>query len=326
MKRITQSLFEDIQKITSGQIDEKKLTHDEDKDGDEDAADYMMKRRKAGGQSHTQAHAATRKHNEETEQDGEELEEDAEQLDEIGDTPAGKQALGTYVKKRAKQLPNIEVNYQMAPSEYAGMAKKYKNKVQKGIGRAVDRLTKEDVEKVDEVMWPGTPEYNKKFPKVSKPGQRMSKQDYGYRGPSGSETEEKPSSEEGKTRGKGRRKVREETVVKHDDFTLEVIDNPTFKDFFNAAKTYVDNADDAVVVAESFFNDQDYSLIIESELKKLYKDTLDNYEKDGYVIEDTKVTIDEDSGVSFEYTLVKEDKIVNYIHHGIVVVEDKGEE
>ena len=68
MKRITQSLFEEIQKVTSEQIDEKKnLTHDEDKDGDEDAADYMMKRRKAGGQSHAQSHAATRKHNEEVE-------------------------------------------------------------------------------------------------------------------------------------------------------------------------------------------------------------------------------------------------------------------
>ena len=37
-----------------------------------------------------------------------------EQLDEIGDTPAGRQALGKYVKKRTKQLPQIEVGYQMA--------------------------------------------------------------------------------------------------------------------------------------------------------------------------------------------------------------------
>lgn len=66
-----------------------------------------------------------------------------EQLDEIGDTPAGKEALGKYVKKRAKQLPQIEVGYQMAPSDSdARMVKKYKSKVTKGIGRAVDRLTK----------------------------------------------------------------------------------------------------------------------------------------------------------------------------------------
>ena len=66
-----------------------------------------------------------------------------EQLDEVGDTPAGRQALGKYVKKRVKQLPKIEVGYQMAPSDSdARMVKKYKTKVTKGIGRAVDRLTK----------------------------------------------------------------------------------------------------------------------------------------------------------------------------------------
>jgi hypothetical protein len=66
-----------------------------------------------------------------------------EQLDEVGDTPAGRQALGKYVKKRVKQLPKIEVGYQMAPSDSdARMVKKYQSKVNKGIGRAVDRLTK----------------------------------------------------------------------------------------------------------------------------------------------------------------------------------------
>jgi hypothetical protein len=65
------------------------------------------------------------------------------QLDEIGDTPAGKTMLGKYVKKRVKQLPKVEVGYQMAPDDSdARMIKKYQSKVNKGIGRAVDRLTK----------------------------------------------------------------------------------------------------------------------------------------------------------------------------------------
>ena len=72
-----------------------------------------------------------------------ELYEEVEQLDEIGDTPAGKKALGSYVKKRAKQLPQIEVGYQMAePGRQEKMYKKFKTKVGKGIGRAVDRLAK----------------------------------------------------------------------------------------------------------------------------------------------------------------------------------------
>jgi hypothetical protein len=316
MKRITQSLFEDIQKITSGQIDEKKLTHDEDKDGDEDAADYMMKRRKAGGQSHAQAHAATRKHNEETEQ------EDVEQLDEIGDTPAGKKTLGKYIKKRTKQLPNIEVNYQMAPDEYAGIAKKYKTKVQKGIGRAVDRLTKEDVEQVDEVMWPGTPEYNKKFPKDSKPGQRMSKQDYGYRGPSGSETEEKPSAEEGKTRGKGRRKVREETIVKHDDFEVMLPETLTFKDYLNAARTYVEDEQDAVNVAEAFYKSEDISIIIEHHIKTMYESLVGEYKAKGLEVSDIEISYIDDEPCA-EYIVTESDTVKRYIHHGTII---KGEE
>ena len=66
-----------------------------------------------------------------------------EQLDEIGDTPAGRQALGKYVKKRTKQLPQIEVGYQMAePGRELKGDEKLEKKVNKGVGRAVDRLTK----------------------------------------------------------------------------------------------------------------------------------------------------------------------------------------
>jgi predicted transcriptional regulator len=56
-----------------------------------------------------------------------------EQLDEIGDTPAGRQALGKYVKKRTKQLPQIEVGYQMAePGRELKGYEKLKKKVNKG--------------------------------------------------------------------------------------------------------------------------------------------------------------------------------------------------
>ena len=71
------------------------------------------------------------------------LKEEAEQLDEIGDTPAGKKALGSYVKKRTKQLPSIEIGRQMAePGRQLRGYEKLKKKVNKGVGRAVDRLTK----------------------------------------------------------------------------------------------------------------------------------------------------------------------------------------
>ena len=63
-----------------------------------------------------------------------------------------KSTLASYVKKRVKQLPKIEVGYQMAPSDRdARMVKKYQSKVNKGIGRAVDRLAKEEFEELDEI-------------------------------------------------------------------------------------------------------------------------------------------------------------------------------
>jgi len=88
---------------------------------------------------------------------GKDVKEEAEQLDEIGDTPAGKKMLGKYIKKRTKQLPGIERSYQMTPYDDdepmgAKSIKKYQKKVNKGIGRAIDRLTKEEVEEVDEAL------------------------------------------------------------------------------------------------------------------------------------------------------------------------------
>ena len=54
-----------------------------------------------------------------------------------------KSTLASYVKKRVKQVPDLELSYQMAPSDSdARMVKKYQKKVNKGIGRAVDRLAK----------------------------------------------------------------------------------------------------------------------------------------------------------------------------------------
>jgi hypothetical protein len=74
------------------------------------------------------------------------MKEEVEQIDEVGDTPAGKKMLGSYLKKRTKQLPNIERNYQMTPYEDGPMGaktiKKFQKKVNKGMGRAIDRLTK----------------------------------------------------------------------------------------------------------------------------------------------------------------------------------------
>jgi hypothetical protein len=191
MKRISQSLFEEIQKVTSEkpqEIEEKKnLMHDEDKDGDEDGADYMMKRRKAGGQSHAQAHAATRKHNEETEIEAEvELEE--------------------------------------------------------GIS---------------------------------------------------------------------------ETIIKHDDFVLEITNNPTFADFLNAAKSFVESEEDAIAVAEAFYEEQDDSIIVEAFTRADIDAKVAAHQKAGHTVSMPKFST-MGGKPHAEYVVTdKETKVRRkYIHHG----------
>ncbi len=74
--------------------------------------------------------------------------------------------------------------------ESAGVSKQKENKfhtkldklVHKTFGKSSDEKKMKEETKLDEALWPGTPEYEKKFPKDSKPGQRRQTQDYGYQG------------------------------------------------------------------------------------------------------------------------------------------------
>ena len=72
--------------------------------------------------------------------------EEVEELDELS-----KSTLGRYVQKRVKQIPGIEVNYQMAPDEGgpfgAKRIKKFQKKVNKGVTGALNRLSGIDVTK-----------------------------------------------------------------------------------------------------------------------------------------------------------------------------------
>jgi hypothetical protein len=72
--------------------------------------------------------------------------EEVEQIDELS-----KETLGRYVQKRVKQIPNIEVNYQMTPDEDGPMGakriRKFQKKVNKGVTGALNRLSGTDVTK-----------------------------------------------------------------------------------------------------------------------------------------------------------------------------------
>ena len=100
------------------------------------------------------------------------VKEEVEELDELSKT-----TIGSYVKKAKSSLIGASQAMGMG-SKTTGQKThdKAEKKVQKrasGINKAVDRLTKEETEMnsfksymqedLDEAMWPGTPEYKKKF-------------------------------------------------------------------------------------------------------------------------------------------------------------------
>ena len=186
------------------------------------------------------------------------LKEEAEQLDEIGDTPAGKKALGSYVKKRTKQLPSIEIGRQMAePGRQLRGYEKLKKKVNKGIGRAVDRLTKEEVqEEVDQI------------------------------------------------------------ITENNSFEIEVPARLTYKDYLDAAMQFVD-AEDALTVAEAFYNEQDESLVIESFVRSDIEQKVAVHQKAGNQVSMPKFGT-KDGKPYAEYVVTNKDDGIRrkYIHHG----------
>jgi len=98
------------------------------------------------------------------------LSEEVEELDELSKT-----TIGSYVKKaKSSIIGNAQVTgMSSAGAKSKERAEKTVQKRASGINKAVDRLTKEETEMnsfksymqedLDEAMWPGTPEYKKKF-------------------------------------------------------------------------------------------------------------------------------------------------------------------
>jgi len=90
-----------------------------------------------------------------------------------------------------KEKANSMKHGQQVKEDIQEASKTQENKFHKKLDKLVhgtfgsssdEKKMKEEVEEIDEALWPGTPEYEKKFPKASKPGQRRKTQDYGYQG------------------------------------------------------------------------------------------------------------------------------------------------
>lgn len=289
MKRITQSLFEEIQKVTSNQIEEKKKI-DQDKDGDHDFADVAMARRKASGQSHAQAHAATRKHNEEVEIAGLLTQEEFDTLSEEDQE--------MYLE-HLELLDELSKGMQrLARKVIPGHGKKVAGERAKdqGYSAALDReaLKYHPDDKKLQTSQKSSLSAQQRYKKIA-------------RGESSFGVKEEVELEEGIS----------ETIIKHNDFALEITANPTFADFLNAAKSFVDSEEDAIAVAESFYNEQDDSIIIEAFTRADIDAKVAAHQKAGHTVSMPKFST-KGGEPHAEYVVSdKETKVRRkYIHHG----------
>ena len=102
--------------------------------------------------------------------------EEVEQIDEIGNTPAGKRALGRYIKDRRGTILGAGMGMERQNKDRSTTDQQRKDLGRRawnahvGVGRAVDRLTKEEAEQIDELSKATMGRY------VNKAAERMSTQ------------------------------------------------------------------------------------------------------------------------------------------------------
>lgn len=228
--------------------------------------------------------------------------DDIEQLDEIGDTKAGRTALNSFIKKAKTDTKDRShaIGYAKAamdregPSIYSGRPKP------KRVLESED--DKKDTSAFD---W-------KSKAKNSESSFEKKKTNTGTvytRKPS----KEKEDMKEGVS----------QTVINHQDFVLEITDNPTFADYFNAMQAIVPSMDEniqkeMITIATEAYNEGYVDVILESMAREAFSTTLNNYRKEGYSVLDEHYIV-ESSEPYVEYTLEKDGTMTKYVHVGAVV-------
>jgi len=292
-------------KMAEESIEEKKMdpvgkeTADIDNDGDTDKSDsYLHNRRKAIGK-------AIRK-------------EEAEPIEELS-----KNTLGSYVKKAVKdsKMAGKEETYAKYVSKnpkHAEESKRQSKNRSAGVSKAVDRLTKEDTS----MMRTGN------VPKKSKnPGTAA----FNWKGQKPESKFEKKQTATGTVYTRKQNKDTNEgktlTIINHNNFVLEVTDNPTFKDYFDALQMIAPTNDEniqkeMVTIATEAFNEGYTEIIAEAMMKTAYLDTVASYTKQGYKLVDESYTVADDE-VYAEYMMEKDGSYYQYIYTGDIVPEEK---
>lgn len=118
----------------------------------------------------------------------------------------------------------------------------------------------------------------------------------------------------------------DETIVKHDSFTVEIKESYSFADYLTAAKQLV-GEEEAVAYANEAFKTQDLTIFIMEEMSRGdIEDNINAHRKAGHTVTMPKYST-KDGKPHAEYTVTDKDEGTRrkYIHHGNVrKVENMG--
>ena len=114
-----------------------------------------------------------------------------------------------------------------------------------------------------------------------------------------------------------------ETIVKHNDFTIEITDNPTFGDFLRAVQSIVRTDEEAaqaelISIAEQAFKENDDEVIIESFTRMEIQDKINAHRKAGNTVSDDKYSTKGGQPYAEYVVTDSEGSRKKYIHHGSV--------
>lgn len=113
-----------------------------------------------------------------------------------------------------------------------------------------------------------------------------------------------------------------QTIINHNDFVLEVTDNPTYGDYLKALQFMVGQANEdvqqeIVTIATEAFKENYTDVIIESQTKKIFESKFDEIRKSGAKVLGENYMVD--SGEPYvEYTVEKDGKAIQYVHLGTI--------
>ena len=114
-----------------------------------------------------------------------------------------------------------------------------------------------------------------------------------------------------------------ETIVKHNDFTIEITDNPTYGDFLRAVQSIVRTDEEAmqqeiIAIAEQAYAEQYEDVIIESFTRMEIDDKMAAHRKAGNTVSNDKFSTKNGQPYAEYVVTDKEGGRKKYIHHGSV--------